>query len=188
MNGNDISEIANLLDDIHSIIAENFENNSTAAIQDVFQYIEYLEKLNEDQPTNITRSKRETTSTNCTEILNRISEVEDNISLTQIRIQNSTVTLNTLNNQVATYEARVESSTGSTLITNQNLLNIYRRLQAATVNTIANLNNQLTALQDELEQLQADYDTYCVFTTTTLPPVYPCGKSKSNYVNIIYDF
>lgn len=119
------------------------------------------------------RRKRSISLVNCTALQIQLQNVIDEISLTEIRIQNSTVTLNTLQTQVNTYQNRVDTTTGSVQRTNQNLLNIYLRLLDATITNLNNLNANLEALQAQKSKIESDIETYC---TPVNPADYPCGK------------
>lgn len=127
---------------------------------------------------NHERSKRQTTMKNCTVLEAELADVQAQIALVEIRIANSTVTFDTLTNQVNIYTARVETSTGSTRTTNQNLLNIYKRLLDATTANLDLLRQQLDDLKAQEAQILNDIRVYCIETTTTIRPDVksPCGK------------
>jgi hypothetical protein len=134
--------------------------------------------LNKVEPKEFERSKRQTTSVNCTALQIQIAQTTNNISTTQILIQNTTITLNSIKLQVIKFELRVATSNGTALKSAQNLLGIYLKLQNSTTDTLNGLNKQLIDSQIKLAQFQNDYNTFCVGTTTTVAPASPCGKIK----------
>lgn len=152
---------------------------------EILRNIEILKNFNVEAQNPLksdTRSKRQATSVDCASLRLLLSQVQANISLTQIKIQNATITLNTLNGQVQNYETKLPTLTGNAADSTTKLMAIYKKLAAATTTSVKSLNDQLTSSKAQEAQILRDIEIYCQITTTTKAPSNPCGKKINQLI------
>jgi hypothetical protein len=143
-------------------------------IEELIENIELVESLSafDPPPSDLIRRKRQATSINCTALPIQLAIIQQNISTTQIRITNTTITLNSVNKQYEIYKVRVATANSTS---NWNLFNVYVKLLSGTNSTLENAKKQLASAQATENQIKNDIAIYC--TGTGRPAITsPCGK------------
>lgn len=119
------------------------------------------------------RTKRQTSSINCTALEIQLLQAQNEIKSNQAKIKNATITMQTIKAQLDIYQARVTANVeGPDLKRALALLPTYQRLYNSTVITINTLNQRLIDFQTQEAKTKNDIDTYCK------PPLSldPCGE------------
>lgn len=124
-----------------------------------------------DLPEVSDREKRQATAVNCTALLIQINQTQSDISTTEKKIYNATVTLTTLNNQIVVLDKKYQANKTQS---NLNNLNNYLRLANMTTNAINKMKLSRTNFITSLNLKLKDYNTYCVAAGPSPPS--PCGK------------
>lgn len=168
------SILDHVMDDTEVLMQSNLNSILWSDFEEITHEVQIIRDLI-DEPAE-SRGKREAVSVDCTALPTLLAETQQNISVTEEKIRNSTSILNFLTDRINFYQSQADHLIAIDADALK-MVELYQNLAKAIIIILNGLKTKLLVLQANEAQINSEILIYCSFTTTQEPrPDNVCGE------------